>query len=59
MLKVNDRVKLLKDIIFDYGEIAKEGDIDLIYKIDNEGYWLKSKEIYIEHGFENEYLKLI
>ena len=58
MFKVNDKVRLLKDIEFDYGIVANKGDICTIYKIDNEGIWLKEILIYIEHGYEKEYLEL-
>lgn len=59
MLKVGDRVEFLKDVEFEYGTVAKKGEKDVIYKIDEEGYWLKGKEIYIGQGNENEYLKKV
>lgn len=58
-LEVGCKVELLKDIEFDYGIAARQGEHDSIYKIDDEGYWLKKKEIYIVHGSEREYLKVI
>lgn len=59
MFKIGDNVRILKDIIFDCGRVVEIGETDRIYKIDEEGYWLEKKEIFIIHGHENEYMKII
>lgn len=57
--EIGDKVELLKDIEFEYGIVARQGDQDFICNIDEEGYWLKNKEVYISHGYGCGYLKVI
>ena len=65
--KVGDKVRMLKDIDFKYHDkgspflarIVNVGDTDAISLIDGEGYWLKEREIYIEHGYESTYFEII
>ena len=59
MIKVGDNVELLKDIVFDYGKVANKGQIFRVYRINEEGFWLKEIDVFIGHGFENEYLRKV
>lgn len=59
MIKVGDTVELLQDVEFDYGTVAKKGDRSEVYKIDEEGYWLKKFEIYISPEEVKNFLKKV
>ena len=53
------KVILLKDVVFSYGKVANAGDLFTISRVDEEGIWLDEIDIYIEHEYKEEYLKLI
>lgn len=58
MFKVGDKIVLKKDVVFEYGKVAEKGNKDTIDFIDQEGFWLRDIDIYIEHNYQNEYMAL-
>lgn len=58
-LRIKSKVKLLKDIKNEDGELIKRGEIDYIERIDEKGYWLRDNDIYILNESRDQYIEEI
>lgn len=58
-LRIKSKVKLLKDIKNEDGELIKKGEIDYIERIDEKGYWLRDNNVYMLNEFRDQHMEVV